>query len=67
MQAWQNNQFIIDYKKCNRLISHLAFPINDSIISVNRPTARLTCMLLYPVYRDMYQIVFHCNTWIPPQ
>ena len=25
-------------KKCNRLISHLAFPIDYSIISTNRPT-----------------------------
>ena len=25
-------------KKCNRLTSHLAFPIDYSIISINRPT-----------------------------
>ena len=25
-------------KKCNRLISHLAFPIDYLIISINRPT-----------------------------
>ena len=48
-------------KKCNRLISHLAFPIDYSIISINSPTTNQNRQFTFPRFQYLNLIYFSAN------